>query len=232
MLSPDEMKEIFRHKTAGMELTTFSLRIRDPPPSSFQMSIKYFGSRYRDMSGSVVVLIRADVAPKACQILRRYVENDYHFTVDHTVGRSTDAKRGLVRCIRRMIGDRCGSLSQVIKLSQEESTDVEKQSGLWVVSQSVLLSFSENGPRLLISNGMEQPLIGQQPDISLMEGKADQLPGIVVGKVLSVSPEHVANFQKTLLGFFSNVPLSRRISYLFASFFCLRLPDSVFSRSL
>ena len=185
-----------------MALSTFSPRIRDPPPSSFQISIKYYGLHDWEKLGSVEVLIWADVAPKACLILRRYVENKYYFTVKHTAGRSTDAKRGLARCIGRTTIDYFGSLSQLRELSQEEITDVEKQSGLWVVSQSVLLSFSENGPRLLISNGMEQPLIGQQPDISLMEGKADQLPGIVVGKVLSVSPEHVANSQKTLLGFF------------------------------
>ena len=180
-----------------MALSTFSPRIRDQPPSSFQMSIKYYGLHKWDMFGSVEVLIWADVAPNACQKLRRYVENSHYFTVQHTVGRTTDANRGLTRCMSRKKSERHVFQSPLIKLSQEEITDVEKQSGLWVVPQSVLLSFSENGPRLLISNGIEQPLLGQQPDISLMEGKADQLPGIVVGKVLSASPELVANFQKT-----------------------------------
>ena len=193
MFSHDELIEIFCHKTAGMELTTFSPRTRDPPPSSFQMCIKYFGSHDSrwEMFGSVMVLIWADVAPKACQILRRYVENEYRFTVEYTVGRSTDANQGLTRCTYRTKTGGWGShlLTQATELSQEEITDVKKQSGLWAVPQSVLVSFDEYGPHLLILNRMEQPLLGLQPSIRVTEDTTGEQSGIVVGKVLSSSPE-------------------------------------------
>ena len=198
MFSPDEMKEIFCHKTAGMELTNFSPRIRDPTPSSFHLSIKYFGSHNLrgETLGSVEVLIWADVAPKACQILRRYVENNHRFTVEHTVGRSTDANRGLARCTRRTKSDRFVFQSPLIKLSQKEITHVEKRSELWEVPHSVLLSFDEYVPRLLISNRMEQPLLGQQPSMKLMEDTTREQSRILVGKVLSCSPELLENCRR------------------------------------
>ena len=98
VFSAGDVKEMFCYKAAGKELDTFSPTIRQPLPSSFVLSIKYFVLLGDDetidtewkMLSSVDVLIWADVAPKACQLLRRYVENKYYFTIAHVVGHAAD----------------------------------------------------------------------------------------------------------------------------------------------
>ena len=98
VFSAGDVREMFGHVAAGKEVVTFSPTIRQPLPSSFVLSIEYFvllgderptETDWKGLS-SVDVLIWADVAPKACQLLRHYVENKYRFVVGHVVGRRDD----------------------------------------------------------------------------------------------------------------------------------------------
>ena len=147
------------------------------------------------MFGSLEVLIWADVAPKSCQILRRYVEKEHHFRVEHTVGRSTDANGGVARCFGRK---KQGSGESVFAVGCQVVTDVEQESKLWADPQSVLLGFGYYGPQLLISNRMLQPLLGQQPSIKLTEDTTGERSPFVVGKVISSSREFQETFHRIL----------------------------------
>ena len=181
---------MFKFKTAGKELTTFSPRTREPAPSSFQLSFNYFVSNKFDrpvdmdwkMLGSVDMLIWADVAPKACEILRRYAENNYSFTVGHMVEDKNKANSRMVFCSSKRTGVSGSQLAEIRRLSVEERK-VEKQSGLYYGPDSVLLTLGVSGPKLTILSKMGQALSGEQPN-KPAECTTDELPGIVVGRVL------------------------------------------------
>ena len=190
---------MFCHKTAGKELTTFSPRIREPAPSSFHLSIKYFVKDSVSVTlqvgewklfGSAEVVIWADVAPKACQLLRKFAEKDYPFTTNHSV-RGTN--RGVVSFLKRIPGSTAfsGFSSGRVKLLEVlrgEADQVEKQSGLWTVPDSVVLNFDTKRPHLDIFNQKWQSLKGRLPNNKVTNDTHGERPGMVVGKVLSFSP--------------------------------------------
>ena len=191
---------MFRHKTAGIQLSTFSPQIRQPAPSSFQLSIR--GNVYLrsanviQVFGSVDVLIWADVAPKACQLLRHCIEEVYDRTM--TVERFYDADHNSAGSLLLDWSSNAPKLSlpglpELKKLSEENKG--EKQSGLWPVDDSVLLSFKDGLPQLGILTNIRSPLRGRQPDNKERESTANGRSGIVVGKVLSFSPDLLKNVE-------------------------------------
>ena len=136
---------MFCYKAAGKELISFSPRIRQPLPSSFVLSIKYFVSLEHEGTlaakwkrlASVDVLIWTDVAPKACHLLRHYVKNGYRFKAGHVVGRVTKKNKGFFcESRRKSIWDLAMAEA---KIPTPEEMNVEKQNGLWAVLGSVLL---------------------------------------------------------------------------------------------
>ena len=200
---------MFRHKTAGRELRTFSPRARDPSIASFQLSIKYFVSNKFDrpddmgwrLFGAATVVIWADVAPRACQILRQYVENGFFFRVGQTVGRLTDENAGVLAYGRMNHNPRRLSRAEVEAGKQIDAgnkIDAGNQSGLWYAPDSVLLTLTILGPRLVICSRMDsmgQTLLGQQPNNTLTKCTASKQPGIVVGKVISSPPKSLRQLQ-------------------------------------
>ena len=191
---------MFRHKTAGIQLSTFSPQIRQPAQSSFQLSnIGLVDLRSADViqvSGSVEVLIWADVAPKACQLLRHCIEKVHRRTI--TVERFADADHNSAGSLLLDWSSNAPKLSlpglpELKKLSEENKG--EKQSGLWPVDDSVLLSFKDGLPQLSILTNIRSPLRGQQPDNKERESTANGRSGIVVGKVLSFSPDFLRNLE-------------------------------------
>ena len=199
VFSAEDVIEMFGHVAAGKEVVTFSPTIRQPLPSSFVLSIKYFVSLEDEettetdwkMLSSVDVLIWADVAPKACQLLRRYVENKYCFVVGHVVGRSAADEFFTWNQFKPV----SGSTTSRYKTLTEEEMDVEVESRLLAVPGSVLLSMSKYGPHLTTMDTVGQPLLGQQPQNKLAEGVTSRWPGIPVGKVIGFSPENVKTSQ-------------------------------------
>ena len=187
------------YEAAGKKLDTFSLRIRQSLPSSYVLSIKYFvmlvpgGTTGTDwkMLSSVDVLIWANVAPKACQLLRRYVENKYCFVVGHVVGRSAADEFFTWNQFKPV----SGSTTSRYKTLTEEEMDVEVESRLLAVPGSVLLSMSKYGPHLTTMDTVGQPLLGQQPQNKLAEGVTSRWPGIPVGKIIGFSPNNVKTSQ-------------------------------------
>ena len=134
---------------------------------------------------SVNVLIWADVAPKACQLLRHYVQNGYGFTVRQTsVGPGID-----VSFVRQ-------KKNEVKKLG-EEALNVEKKTGLWDLCDSVLLDVDKSGP-VLVLRTTSRRLKGEQPQVKGIEEAALPVGGgesaIVVGKVQSVRPDTMYAF--------------------------------------
>ena len=180
-------------------MRTIGPRIRDPAPASFELCIKYFVSNKFDepadmewkMVGCVNLLIWADVAPKACQLLRRHVENDFNFYVGQTVRRIRDPDSGVSTCFRKKRGA-LGPEQAVFRNLSEEERNIEIRNELWPVHDSVLLSVDDSGLDLIILSATEQPLLGVQPNKPPEEGLVSisyQVPGIVIGKVVGSLPE-------------------------------------------
>ena len=185
-------------------MANFSPRTREPVSSSFLLTIKYYVSTKFTMSvnmewrmvGFVDMVIWADVAPKACQLLRRYVENDYHFRVGHTVGDFDDANSGMVFCGRKKRGD--GGANSAFKALSEGDREVEEQSELWSLPDSVLLAVDDIYPGLIILNKTGQALTDKQPNNGIISTGTGRVPGVVVGKVLSSPPERLKRLHEFL----------------------------------
>ena len=200
MFSAEDVQEMFCYKNGKEELITFSPRVRDPVPSSFQLSIKCFHSvPYAPLSadkwkmfGWVNVLIWADVAPKACEMLRLFVIQGHHFGVVHKVGRLTDAdSRDFSSGVRKEAGK--SEYATLASLGGDNS-QFEKQSGLWSVADSVLLTIDES-PKLTILHNKRPSWPGRQVSKKVADSSTGQPSGLVVGKVLSSSPNHLEELQ-------------------------------------
>ena len=177
---------MFCYKNAGKELTTFSPRPREPEALSFQLTIRYFVSNHPAsvsedgdwrLFGSMDLLIWADVAPKACQLLRRYIDNDYYFAVSRMIG--TCRKLTFATIERKQ--HNASKVAEHVELNDEDFAELEKGTGLWCAPDSVVLTLDrENGvnePELTISS-RGKCLSGKQPE------KPGDVPGLVIGKVL------------------------------------------------
>ena len=190
---------MFCHKNGKEELTSFSLTVRDLVPSSFQLSIKCFhavpytrAAEKWKMFGWVNVLIWADVAPEACQMLRHFVDEDYRFGVVHTVGSLTDADSRDFSCgIRKEVGTPEYTTEAPFSL---DKSDFETRSGLWSVADSVLLTFNKS-PKLTILHNKRSPLPRRQVSKKLAGSSTSQPSILVVGKVLSSSTNHLEELQ-------------------------------------
>ena len=148
------------------------------------------------VSGSVEVLIWADVAPKACQLLRHCIEKVHRRTI--TVERFADADHNSAGSLLVDWSSNAPKLSlpgysELKKLTEDDKA--ENESGLWPVDDSVLLSFKNDLPQLRVLTNIRSPLLGQQPDNKERESTANGRSGIVVEKVLSFSPDFLRNLE-------------------------------------
>ena len=159
------------------QLTSFSANLRTPVTPSFRFSLVIFVSRGISRSrffGPVEVLIWPDVAPKACQVLRQYVESDYQFQLSVTFALPLNLTDRQVQ-----EGE---SVDDAIKHPLTEAMrEIEETSALWSSPGSVCFTCTDEVPRLTVLDRSLTILDGQQPDNVFGEVSGF---GVVVGKVV------------------------------------------------
>ena len=171
------------------ELTSFSALHRTPMVDSFCLSLSLFASKtnstqHQQLLGRIVLSIMPDMAPKACRVLRQYVENRYNFQLSFTVDspdiRDDDSTMMFYRQVRR------GTAVEdaVTHPLTDAMKDIEESSGLWSSANSVCFKFSEEEPHmpeLTVLNTSLTTLGGKLPESVF--GQSSRC-GVVIGKVL------------------------------------------------
>ena len=134
----------------------------------------------RQLLGTLQLLIWPDVVPKACQVLRHYVEKDYDFEFSLMVNPPTNDTRAYRRHVRRD-----GALKYAVSHPLPEAMqDIEKTSALWSLPSYVCFKISDEEPHvpeLVVLNTNLTYLAGKQPESAF--GQVSEF-GVVIGKVL------------------------------------------------
>ena len=178
------------HKLVGKELTRFNASYRTPVVPSFRLSVSVFVSKEqvghtqsytsRQLLGVIKLLVWPDVAPKACQILRQYVEKDYKFHLSFMV----DPQHNYTRTYRRRVRKGSSATDAIMYPTTEAMRETEKSSALWSSPNFVCLKYSDESPHVLVLTVLNTNLtyLGGKPPESGF-GEASEF-GVVIGKVL------------------------------------------------
>ena len=179
---------------------TVDPRTREPAALSYQLTIDFYVSDAKptkrkrsnvdwQLLGSMDLLIWTNAAPRACQLLREYVEKDYFFAVARMIGSFKKPKSFIA--FRKGKNIETSEISTQVDIDEEKLDALEKRSKLWTVPDSVSLNLRHDEPWLVIANSHE-PLQGshlEKPPGMRGEGE------IVIGKVLNPPPLQVRQLQ-------------------------------------
>ena len=120
------------------------------------------------------------MAPKACQVLRQYIEKNYYFTLWFMIHPQDNYIWGYTREIQKGYSGR----EVVMQPMTEAMLDIEKTCGLWSLPNFVCFRASSNAPHhpeLTILNTSLTYLGGKLPESVF--GEMSEF-GVVIGKVL------------------------------------------------
>ena len=134
----------------------------------------------RQLLGTIKLLMRPDMAPKACQVLRQYIENNHDISLSFMIHPRQNYNTGYHRVVRNE-----DSLKRALKHPITEAMrDIEKTNTLWSAPNSVCFRFSGGVPSvpLLTVLNRSLPVLGGQLPESVF-GDVSQL-GVVVGEVV------------------------------------------------
>ena len=170
------------YKLVGKELTSFNANPRTPVSRPFRLAVSIYVTKKteRKLFGTLKLLIWPDVAPKACQILRQYVENSYAMELSLMFDPQLDETLSYDRHVQKD-----GSVKIALTHPATEAMqDIEKTNAFWSSSNFVCFKFSDSEPsipELTIMNGHRSALDGKLPE-SVFEEVTWH--GVVIGKVL------------------------------------------------